>query len=140
MPLVPHQQSLTVGPTTYTLRAYVTYPNSDLSSPDLRVTVVVSWTSVERRSLQNFVQAQSLFASPGGCLSTRTHPFAAPCQPFLYGTSVRDQGHIDVTGTIDSVSLDHATLWVPGFGSAIQVEQISSVQGTSEANRGWATI
>src|SRR6266571_1995735 len=67
-------------------------------------------------------------------LSNSTHPFAAPCQPFLYGLSSRDQGHIDVTGSITGLTLDHASIWLPGEGSAIQVEQISAIQGVAQSS------
>jgi hypothetical protein len=137
VPLVPHVRTdatTKVGPTQYTVAAYVTYYNNDLTTNELRVTVVASWTNVERKGLLNYVQTQSLFASPGGCLSTQTHPFAAPCQPFLYGTSIGDQGSITVSGTIQGINLTDASIQLPGFGSSLQVEQISAVQGQAQTS------
>ncbi len=133
-PLVPHSQTITVGPATYTVRAYVTYYQNSLTANAYRVTVLVSWTNPARGSLLTTVQVQSLFYSPGGCLSTATHPFAAPCQPFLYTSGSLDQGHIDVTGTISGLTLDNATLWLPGEGSEVQAEQINAVQGASQTS------
>jgi hypothetical protein len=112
----------------------VTYYNNDLSANELRVSVIVSWTNVERQGLQNYVQTQSLFATPGGCLSTATHPFAAPCQPFLYSTSTSDNGSASLTGTIVGIPLTTASVDLPGFGSSIQAEQITAVQGQSSTS------
>jgi hypothetical protein len=37
-----------------------------------------------------------------------------------------------VTGSIQSLSLDHGTLWLPGQSSNTQIEQVQAVQGTAQ--------
>src|SRR6266542_646484 len=130
-PLAPHQSVHTVGPTTYTVSTYVTYYQDDQTTtpPTFRVVVIVSWNLTVRRGASNSVEVQSILTSPTGCLSTATHPFAAPCQPFFYADAVQDQGSIRITGSIDGVSLDHASLLGTADGSNMQIEQISAVQG-----------
>jgi type II secretory pathway pseudopilin PulG len=131
-PLVPHQSSVTVGATTYKVAAYVTYYNNVTTANTFRVTVNVSWTNPAVQGVSTTVQSQTINYSGSGCVSSATHPFAAPCQPFLYGSSSGAIGHFDVTGTIEGVDLETATLSLPGWSSNMQVEQISAVQGTSE--------
>jgi hypothetical protein len=121
-----------VGPTVYTLKTYVTY-YTDPTTSIFRVTVLVSWAGGERNALSHQIEVQTLFYSPSsGCLSQHTHPFAAPCQAFLYATSSAEAGHIDVTGTISNVLLDGATLSLPGYDSGLQAEQIAAIQGITQ--------
>jgi prepilin-type N-terminal cleavage/methylation domain-containing protein len=131
VPLVPHAQSIKVGDTTYTVRIYVSYFNSDPSLNKLRLTAIVTWTGPERRSAAHKVDVQSLVASPPGCLSTRTHPFSAPCQPFLYSTTGGSLGQLTVDGTLANVQLEHLGVSLPSYSSALQVEQTSAVQATA---------
>jgi prepilin-type N-terminal cleavage/methylation domain-containing protein len=134
-PLVPHARSQTVGPTTYNLRTYVTYYQGNKTSNTFRVTAVVRWAARERAGASHNVQIQTVMYSPTGCLSTATHPFAAPCQPFFYGTSMSDEGHVDITGTIQTVpTFDRASVWLPGNGSNEQIEQTASVQGDANTS------
>ncbi|MDP9342460.1 MAG: hypothetical protein M3Q23_10290 [Actinomycetota bacterium] len=135
-PLVSHQTTSRVGPTTYTVLVYVTYCTaaptcSTQTSNTFRITTVVTWSAAERRGTSHRVQLQTILYSPSGCLSTATHPFAAPCQPFLYGNAASGQQSIDITGSIQSLSFGQADLWVPAEASDSQVEQIATVQGTS---------
>src|SRR5438093_3710073 len=128
-PLVPHRTTITNGTATaYTIAAYVTYYNNQLTSNTFRVTVLVAWTAKGKPSS---VQAQSIFYSGSGCLSPATHPFAAPCQPFLFASAVADEGGIGFTGSISGVDFQEANLLLPGQTSDAQIEQISSVQGSS---------
>jgi hypothetical protein len=134
VPLVPHTQTIKVADTTYTVRIYVSYFNSDPTLNKLRLTAIVTWTGPERRAALHKVDVQSLVASPPGCLSTRTHPFAAPCQPFLYSTTNGALGQLTVDGTLANVSLDHVGITLPSYSSALQVEQTSAVQGSATAS------
>jgi type II secretory pathway pseudopilin PulG len=128
-PLVPHRGTETVGPTTYSRAVYVTYYNNDPTLNAFRVTVVVSWTKPARRGVDSTVMVQSVFYSPAG-ISTATHPFAAPSQPFLYGSAQNSAGSVSVTGEANGLNLASATLWMPAQASTMQIEQIASVQGS----------
>jgi hypothetical protein len=130
-PLVPHQRTTTVGPTTYTEYAYVTYYGNNLTAATFRAVVVVTWTSLAKNAVPGRVVSQTLLYSPKGCVSTATHPFASPCQPFLYGDASAAQGTITVSGTVQSIDLDHASIWSIGLSSDMQAEQISAVQGAA---------
>src|SRR5207248_6375055 len=129
-PLVPHTRTTTVGPTTYTVKTYVTYYLGNKTSNTYRVTAVVTWVAKERAGASHTTQIQSIFYSPTGCLSTATHPYSAPCQPFFYSTATSDTGHIDVTGSLQTANnFDRATVWLPADDSTQQIEQTASVQG-----------
>ncbi len=140
VPLVPHTQSIVVGPTTYTVRAYVTYYKNVTTNNTFRLTVVVTWPNPARRGVSSTVQSQTIAYSGTGCLSTDTHPFAAPCQPFFYANGVTDAGHFDITGALQGVSLADATLTMPRWSSNMQVEQISAVQGLASSSGGSITV
>jgi type II secretory pathway pseudopilin PulG len=128
-PLVPHRATAVIGQTTYTRGVYVTYYENDPTLNAYRVTVVVSWANPARRGVDASVVVQSVLYSPPGCTSTATHPFAAPCQPFLYGSAQNAPGEITVSGQAAGLNLASAALWLPSQSSTMQVEQIASVQG-----------
>src|SRR5439155_11816940 len=113
VPLVPHTQTIVVGPTTYTVRAYVTYYQNVTTNNTFRLTVAVSWPNPARKRVSTTVQSQTIAYSGTGRLSTVTHPFAAPCQPFFYANGVADEGRFNVTGTLSGVNLANATLTMP---------------------------
>src|SRR5438874_10827419 len=126
VPLVPHQQTRTIHNVAFTVSSYVSYYQNVTTTNTFRVTVIVSWTSPEvRRASQ--VQIQTVVNSPAGCLSTATHPFSAPCQPFLYANAIQSQGSIVVTGSVGGDNLDHSTLWTTSDSSNLPIEQISNV-------------
>src|SRR6266496_263574 len=147
-PLVPHGCPWTVGPTGYTVRVYVTNyipPGGtlDLASHAYRVTVQVSWSQPQVKGASSKVTTQSVFYSSSGCLSSGTHPFAAPCQPFFYATGDVQPGTVQVSGTIgcNSEPCSDSTVLDPGgtlsplqFSSGLQVEQITAVQGSSKTS------
>jgi prepilin-type N-terminal cleavage/methylation domain-containing protein len=82
VPLVPHSTSTVENGTTYTIKVYPT--NYQGSTSILRVSVLVSWAASYQAHLPALVKGQTLlFSDSSGCLSKTTHPFAAPCQPFL---------------------------------------------------------
>ena len=83
----------------YTWSTYIT--NNDPATQPYRVTVIVQWSSAAYpNKTNNLIRVQSLFASPAGCVSSSTHPFAAPCQPFFYGLAQVPAGKITVTGVV----------------------------------------
>jgi prepilin-type N-terminal cleavage/methylation domain-containing protein len=137
-PLVPNSGTIgrTAGyPVDYTYRVYITNNCTSVGvgcatlSP-YRATVYVSWNSPEIAGVAEYVQIQSYFWSPTGCVSSNTHPFAAPCQPFFYGQALMPAGSITLTdGTIQPLSLVSASILLPEAESTIQQEQVSQVQG-----------
>jgi prepilin-type N-terminal cleavage/methylation domain-containing protein len=131
VPLVPHRRPITVGPTVYTVAAYVTYYQNDVSSDTFRAVVVVTWPNPARQGVSSRVETQSILYSGAGCTSTATHPFAGPCQPFLYGNASVEPGHADITGTITGIGLEQASLWMSAVSSNMQIEQVSAIQGTA---------
>src|SRR5207249_7571649 len=72
VPLVPHSQTIMVGPTTYTVKSYVTYYKNVTTSNTFRLTVVVTWPNTARRGVSSTVQTQTIAYSGTGCLSTLT--------------------------------------------------------------------
>jgi type II secretory pathway pseudopilin PulG len=127
-------------PVTYTWRTYVT--NDDTARSPFRVTVVVSWTSksIPSTATQQ-VKVQSLFWSPSGCVSSSTHPFAAPCSPFFYGQALYPQGRVDVAANspigVSGTTFQTGSLLLTKAESDLQQEQVSQVQG-SGSESGWS--
>ncbi len=127
-----HKQSVKINNTQYTIALYPTFYGGVTGStqPVYRVTVVVSW--ITNAKLVK-VSGQTLVYSPQGCLSTATHPFGSPCQPFFYATATSGLGAIQVTAAdpaIDAVAgidLERAQILLPEEHSTMEVEQISKV-------------
>src|SRR5262245_37252296 len=113
VPLVPHQQNVTIGSTHYTIKVYVTYYNNVTTNNTFRVTTEVSWANSQVGGVSSKVTAQTIAFSGTGCLSTSTHPFAAPCQPFFYGSGSWDAGTITMTGSVEGMNLSTASLLPP---------------------------
>lgn len=143
-PLNPHKR--TRGPinnVTYTLATYVTQVNG--ATPlQYWLTVVTTWSSpATRGKTQRYVSRSRLF-SPYGCLSTATHPFSGPCQPFVYGTAGTTAASIavrpgapgqQILPGLDAISAD---LVLPQVDADYQVEQI--VRSSSKAQTSGALI
>lgn len=135
-PLVPHRTTKTVDGRAYTVS---TYPTQHEGASDIiRVTVVVEWETEHQPGRLNEIRSQSvIYSDPEGCLSSATHPFAAPCQPFLYANASSEGGSILVTPApgattpLGSIDLVRAELDLPAASSAMQVEQITSVTANS---------
>jgi hypothetical protein len=90
---------------------------------------------VSRLSAQTLV-----FSETTGCLTATNHPFAAPCQPFLYAQSSAGTGSsITITGTILGVSFTQVQLVLPVAASSMQIEQVSSVMGAVDTSGGVIT-
>lgn len=140
VPIVP--SSGTVGqaedyPVDYTWHSYVTNNcpvviegACEAISP-YRVTIIVTWegAGTSADGVQG-VTIQSLFHSPGGCINSSTHPFAAPCQPFYYGQAIAPSGEIEVSGSVGSVDFQSGTVILTGVETTMQVEQVSQVQSS----------
>jgi type II secretory pathway pseudopilin PulG len=141
-PLVPHQATRTLDDMDFTVSVYVTYLGDDITSRALRVTVRVSWESPLRAGVQKFVDAQTVVYSPsggtGGCGSNATHPFAAPCQPFLYSNTSSGEGAISFSafaGTaIEGVDLAEATLYLPTQDTNMAIEQVQTASATARTS------
>ena len=127
VPLNPHRQTKVVNGTTYTVGVYPT--NYQGSTTSFRATVIVSWTGSFRKGMVAKVSTQTILFSPAGCVSSATHPFASPCQPFLYGTAAMSQGAVTVTGTLLGISLNQAVLRAGELDSTMQIEQVAAAQG-----------
>lgn len=136
-PLVPHQKTIVVGPTTFTVSTYATNYQNDPTSGAVRATVSVTWHSL--KSTTGNVQAQTvIFASPtsagGTCTNCLTnHPFQGPSLPSFAARAHQTAGTVSVTGTIGGVGLDHATLYSGRVVEDATIEQVSHVQGTTQA-------
>ena len=127
-PLIPHTGTITNNGVPDTWSIYDTQDDSVSNAP-YRLTVVVTWTG-GRGTFSKVVQIQSLFWSPTGCHSTSLHPFAAPCQPFFFGSASVPAGYINITGTVDHIDFSSGDLLTPDVESNGQVEQVSQVQGS----------
>jgi type II secretory pathway pseudopilin PulG len=137
-PVVPHQSTVVRNNLTYTVSAYLTFYQNVATSNTYRATVIVSWPSLTGSQSTSQVQVQTVLFSPIAgaktCPSSKTHPFPAPCQPFLYGSASRSAGVISLSGTVSGIGLDHAALWLPSQSSSMQVEQTFAVQGSSQTS------
>jgi prepilin-type N-terminal cleavage/methylation domain-containing protein len=138
VPLVPHQQTRAVGPTPYVVSTYISYLCDSMASNTFRVTVMVSWPNAAIHGVSSKVTTQSVFYSQsGGCVGSQTHPFAAPCQPFSYGTADVQNGTVGISGDVSVLnSFDPAVsppvaLDLPEFTSNLSIEQITAAQGVS---------
>jgi type II secretory pathway pseudopilin PulG len=129
----PHQGTIASSVTTnripFTWQTYIT--NNDSTTQPYRVTLIVSWASAAYpNKANNLIRIQSLFASPSGCVSSATHPFAAPCQPFFYGVAQVPAGQILVTGSIQGLTFSSGYLQLTGTESNLQNEQVTEGRGT----------
>ena len=127
-----HKQTVTVNNSKYTVAVYPTFiPLGSGTQQSYRVTVVVSWKT-NARTFQ--VSGQTLVYSPQGCLSTATHPFGAPCQPFFYSSATTGIGSIQVIpaapgvdDAVDGIDLERAQILFPEEHATLDVEQITKV-------------
>lgn len=132
-PLVPHTTTVTENGIVFTISTYVT---NDCTTVDgivctaldpYRITVIVTWTG-GRTYPTKLVRLQSLFYSPTGCRSTETHPFAAPCQPFFFGTASIPRGEVHISGSVNGTSFQSGDLFTPALDSQVQHEQMTQAQ------------
>jgi hypothetical protein len=131
-PLDPHRiDDVTIESTALDRAVYVTRATSP--NDGYRLIVEVTWDPV-RSGPQPRVETHTLIFSPDGCRSTITHPFAAPCQPFLYGTADATSGSITATGTSSGAALPTAAITTPAARADVQDEQIARVLAQSTAS------
>lgn len=134
-PLVPHRAAQTIDSVAYTVATYVTYLDDDTTSRALRVTVKVSWVSALRAASQKFVQAQTIVyasctANSGACA---THPFSAPVQPHLYGSSDIGDGVITFApytaggSAVAGLNLAQSSMLLPTESSTMEIDQLQAV-------------
>lgn len=131
-PFDPHVVTgLKIGNTTLNRAVYVTRA----TNPDdaYRVIVRVTWDAPLRQGPKPLVETQTLIFSPEGCRSTVTHPFAAPCQPFLYGTAVVPSGSLAATGSAAGIPVAGTLLTAVARADA-QDEQIARITAISTAS------
>ena len=127
-PVVPHRGTFPGYPTSFDYSVYVTQQDNISTNP-YRVTVIVTWGGGAIAGATKSIQSQSLFYSPQGCVSSSTHPFAAPCQPFFFGSAQPFQGQVEISGSVWDLDWSDMTLVQPGPESDAQHEQVSQVQG-----------
>ena len=152
-PLYPHHRTSTgINHTTYTVATYIARYLGVTSA--FRVTVIVSWVPSVVRGLSNQVSTQTVVVSPSaGCLSAATHPFAAPCQPFLYAQATSGKGAIAITPPVgypgtaitdpnngQSVALQQAELAPAWDDSTMQIEQVSNESATGQTGQGLLSV
>lgn len=126
-PLVPHTGTFSTGyPTPFSYRVYVT--NDDPSENPYRVTVIVSWAGGSVGGVAKSVTTQSVFYSPSGCVSNQTHPYAAPCQGFLYAQAQVPRGLVEVTGAVQGLAFQTLSIYASGAEADGQQEQFNSAQ------------
>lgn len=132
-PLVPHVRTVTQNNIAFTIRTYVT---NDCTTVDgvvctaldpYRVTVIVTWTGGPSYPTK-LVRLQSLFYSPSGCRSTETHPFAAPCEPFFFGTASIPRGEVHIEGSVNNTSFQSGDLFTSALDAQVQHEQMTQAQ------------
>ena len=127
-PLIPHTGTITKNGVAYTWSIYDTQDDTVSNAP-YRLTVIVTWSG-GRASFSKAVQIQSLFWSPTGCHSITLHPFAAPCQPFFFGSASVPAGDINIAGSVANIEFSSGDLLTPDVESSVQVEQVSQTQGS----------
>jgi type II secretory pathway pseudopilin PulG len=125
--IIPHSGTSQSGNLDVDWATYIT--NDDPASSPYSVTVFVTWDGAGAISNapNNLIRLQSDFWSPSGCLSTDTHPFAAPCQPFFYGLADVPDGSITFTGLLHDgfVDFDSGIMTFPSARASVQQEQVT---------------
>ena len=134
--VVPH-----TGPATtdsgleITWSTYVT--NDDPETNPYGVVVQVVWEGGGiSANVNNLVRVQSDVWSPSGCVSSTTHPFAAPCQPFFYGQAVVPESEIHLVGQLHDAAVDfeNGGLVLPGLEASVQEEQVSDLDAVASSS------
>src|SRR4051794_32881893 len=135
--LNPHKQTKVLNNITYTMYTYVTHPIADdgtdsTSTVDFWLTVVVQWSSKSTQNHPKSVAVRTRASYPAGCKGVSNHPYAGPCQPFLYGSSGRTTGGITITRAdtsqpaVAGLTFSSASDIFTNFTSQIGVEQTTS--------------
>ena len=137
--LVPHTGSATTDSgLDITWSTYVT--NDDPATNPYGVVVEVAWGggAISAKD-NNLVRVQSDVWSPSGCVSTTTHPFAAPCQPFFYGQAVVPEPEIQIVGQLHDLLVDFegGALVLPGLEASVQEEQTADLDVVATSSSVW---
>jgi hypothetical protein len=142
-PFVPHISSVPSAGIAFNLATYPSIDAADTGSgPTVyRVTVIVSWGAAHG---PRQVVAQTLvYSAASGCLTQTNHPFAAPCQPFLYSSASAGGGYINVTPdtqsgnqTVAGDPFNSVALLFPQVSSNAEIEQVSTVLGSVQTSGG----
>jgi Tfp pilus assembly protein PilV len=121
-PLYPHVTREVFDGLDVTRRVYVTTDETGL----YHVTVIVTWVSSSPGT--NEVRMESDFYSPKGCVSSATHPYAAPCQPFFYARAEVPEGGITFEGTFYGTAVDVSggLAFLPTLEANAQQEQTTT--------------
>jgi hypothetical protein len=142
-PFVPHVSSTTSAGITFDVAAYPSIDAADTGSglTVYRVTVIVSWDA--NHGLKQVVAQTLVFSAASGCITQTNHPFAAPCQPFLYSTASAGGGYINVTPDSQSSNppvagdpFNSVELLFPQVSSDAEIEQVSTVLGSALTSEG----
>lgn len=138
--LVPHVSSPPVTTTngiTYQLSTYITHPKNpdgtdSASSIDFWVTVLVKWSSAATGGHFKSVAVRTRMSYPAGCNGDVNHPYAGPCQAFLYGNAGPSAGSISITPAdsstppVNGIPFTNASVVFSNYSSQISVEQTTS--------------
>ncbi|HUY63138.1 MAG TPA: hypothetical protein VMV14_01320 [Acidimicrobiales bacterium] len=143
-PFNPHVSTQPIDGVTYSVAAYPSIDATDTGSgPNVyRVTIIVSWHSTQAGPTQ--VSAQTLvYSAASGCLTQTNHPFAAPCQPFLYAGGSSGGGYINVTPDastgntpISGDPFNSIELMLATASTSEEIEQVSSITGSAQTSGG----
>lgn len=142
-PFVPHISSTTSAGVTFNVATYPSIDAADTGAgPTVyRVTVIISWDV--SHGLKQIVAQTLVFSASSGCITQTNHPFAAPCQPFLYSTASAGGGYINVTPDSQSSNppiagdpFDSVELLLPQVSSDAEIEQVSTVLGSAQTSEG----
>lgn len=130
-PLVPHRRTITSSDATgktFTLSAYVTYHDNNLTSNIYRVTTHVTWTSAVRGGSAQDVQAQTLIF-PNGCASLPSHPYSGPCQSSYTSNAEAAPATVTASGHVAGTTISKAILSSGSMDSESTIEQTVRVNG-----------
>jgi len=137
--LVPHTGTDTTDSgLDFTWASYVA--NDDPAANPYSVIVQVTWEGgAITNNPNNLVRVQSDVWSPSGCVSTTTHPFAAPCQPFFYGQAVVPRSEIQLTGLLNDAyaEFDESGIVLPGLEVSGQEEQTADLSVEASTSSVW---
>ena len=132
-PLVPHTKTVQVGPTTFTIRSYVTNYQNSTTNGTYRVTVIVNWTSGVSGGAAKRVQVQTIIYTQPACLSTVTHTRSGPCQAAFTSSALAEPGTIELAGTLGGIDIERIRLLTGRATSDGTVEQTWRVTGVAQA-------
>jgi type II secretory pathway pseudopilin PulG len=140
-PLAPYIGTVAAGgaygyPADYTWKVYVT--NNDATKYPYAITVQVSWTAGAVGGVAKSIMVQGLSFSPQGCaVTTATHPFSGPCQPYVTGSVTEAPGTVQITGFVNGVAVPAGTtLSLPYVQVSGSAEQVGQAQGYAAQGSG----